>query len=236
MDSALGTRPVPSGLAHQRELGYCASVAVSRAAFVCMMMGGVPLAACGNTATLSHRGGLVHEGKITAGSPDSIVFESDAGLSYASPRAEVHEIDHPGNVAATLGGIVLGHGLLSIGVAMDECRNDERFTDEGEQAGFCTGIFAPAVVGLGLLVYGVFTYSRSKAAAEDTSFPASSAAALPRPPGYDYPPSPYQPLEPTGYAPAATRQSPPAQPAAVEPAPPLPSAPPAPPSPGAQSL
>ncbi|SRR5690606_27177306 len=154
----------------------------------------MPLVACGSSATLTHRNGALTEAKITGGSPEAIIVESDAGLSYAIPRSDIHEIDHPGNVAATIGGAVLGYGLLNIGLALDECQKDERFESGAEQAGFCTGVFSPAVVGLGLLIYGLYTHHRSTSAVDDTSFPSASAARL-APPG-DYQPPPDWALPP----------------------------------------
>lgn len=172
------------------------------------------------------------EGRIKGGSSGSLMIQdSNTGAMYAIPRSEIREIDHPGNVAATLGGVATGYGLLNVMVGLEDCRNEERFSSNTEQNAFCAGLFTPLAVGVGLLIYGISVYSGSKSRAADTSLEVY-APDMPTP---DYGPRPPQPppwgAPASGAAPVqggVPSTAPPAPPAAAPPAPAA--APPAPPS------
>src|SRR5688572_24976207 len=107
--------------------------------------------ACSTTATIHRSNGMMMEGSIEGGSPDYIVVTPRFGPRQEVPRSDIAEIDHPGNVHALLGGIFLGYGIVNIAVGMEECQNN------GDGA-YCTGVFLPAAVGTGLLVWGLTTW------------------------------------------------------------------------------
>jgi len=74
------------------------------------------------------------------------------------PRGEITDIDHPGNVAAAIGGGIAGYGAVNIAFAADGC--------DSEGTAFCIGVFTPAVVGVSLLTYGLIIYGSSVSAAD----------------------------------------------------------------------
>ena len=152
-----------------------------RAAYCCILLLAGSSAGCSTAATISRYSGPDIDGRITGGGPDAIVVEDDSGISYAIPRRDVREIDHPGNVVAILGGVQAAYGVLNIAVGLSRCRDDANFASEAEQSGFCTGIFLPVVVGASMMVWGLIVHQRSSGAAKDTSLPPSMTQALPVP-------------------------------------------------------
>ena len=177
--------------------------------------------ACSTTATIHRSNGMMMEGTIEGGSPDYIVVAPRYGRRQEVPRNEIAEIDHPGNVHALLGGIFLGYGIVNIAVGYEECQNN------GDGA-YCTGVFVPAAVGTGLLVWGLATWMGSTSSAEDMSMeprarepaPAPVPAALPPHDAVQSAPAPLAPppAEPPPAAPPPTSPPPAAPP---PPAPPV---------------
>jgi len=164
------------------------------------------------------------EGRIKGGSSGSLMIQdSNTGAMYAIPRSEIREIDHPGNVAATLGGVATGYGLLNVMVGLEDCRNEERFSSNTEQNAFCAGLFAPLAIGAGLLIYGISVYSGSKSRAADTSLEMYAPDAPT--PNYD-PYGPRPPMPPPWGAPASAAPVPGAAPPAPPAAAPAPAVPP----------
>lgn len=190
-------------------------------AFILLASGA--LSACSTTATITRLSGPPVEGDIVGGSRNSIVVTDDNGFRHAIPRSDIRDIDHPGNVHATVGGAVLAYGVLNIAVGLPEC---ERRTDN--QGAFCVGIFTPAVLGAGMILWGLLTHAGSVNAAEDVSMREPDDTLTPR-----YAPQPNGMLAPQGqgYPQPFYRQT--AQPPAAPPppGPPSPSSPPSPPGP-----
>lgn len=79
------------------------------------------------------------------------------GITTRIPRSEIKDIDHPGNVAATLGVLLTALGVLDIVFGASSCK------DKG--TAFCVGVFAPSVLGSGLTLYGGIVHGRSVSAA-----------------------------------------------------------------------
>jgi hypothetical protein len=79
------------------------------------------------------------------------------GITTRIPRSEIKDIDHPGNVAATLGALLVALGVLDIVFGAPSCK------DKG--TAFCVSLFAPSVLGSGLTLYGGIVHSRSVSAA-----------------------------------------------------------------------
>jgi hypothetical protein len=168
--------------------------------------------ACSTTATIYRNSGMMMEGSIIGGSRDAILVEPNHGPRQEVPRDDIAEIDHPGNVHALVGGIVLAYGIGNIAVGMDECQNR---TDQ--QAAFCVGVFTPAALGAGMLIWGLATWVGSKGSADDVSLPSMEreeptkpvSAALPPASAVRPAPAPAAP----GPAPAAPAPAAPAEPA-----------------------
>ncbi len=77
----------------------------------------VPLAGCGRTALVTTRDMRVHEGVLVDGSGDALRIDPVGAPAHDIPRADIVEIDHPGNVALTfgLGASAVGGGLMVLG-------------------------------------------------------------------------------------------------------------------------
>ncbi|HVU01674.1 MAG TPA: hypothetical protein VHE30_07980 [Polyangiaceae bacterium] len=192
------------------------------------------LTACSTTATISRVSGPPVEADIVGGTPSRIIVEDESGTRVAIPRSDIRDIDHPGNVHAVVGSGILAYGLLNIAVGLPECRSRDV-----EQVPFCTGLFAPAVVGAGMIVWGLLTHSASVDSTMDTSMPEPFPAnggwgpplAPPSPAPFGVPPAPLfaPPAAPPSGTDAVT--APPAPPGPPPPVPPAPVAPPSPPVP-----
>ncbi len=136
------------------------------------------LAGCGSSALLSMKRGVLVDGRITGGDSDSVFVESASqeGTSHlAVPRAEITDIDHPGNVAATLGGILSAYGTANAAVGAPGC-------DQRGGGAFCVGVFLPLAIGIPVFIYGLVTWQRSRSAAAAVEGRPSA------PPGYSAPP------------------------------------------------
>jgi hypothetical protein len=120
---------------------------------------------CSTTATITRISGPPIEASIEGGSPSSIVLEGGAVVS----RNDIRDVDHPGNVHAVVGGVILGYGLLNIAAAASTCGDSGEFVSKGEQNAFCVGMVTPALVGLGMTIWGLVVNSESKSALNDTS-------------------------------------------------------------------
>src|SRR5690606_26583389 len=118
---------------------------------------------CTTTSTIYRVSGPPVEADIVGGSRSALLLEDDDGRKSILPRGDVHEIDYPGNVHAVVGGIVLGYGVLNVATAMEDCQ-EGRGDTELEQRSFCVGVFTPAAVGLGMLIWGVLVNTAAKKA------------------------------------------------------------------------
>ncbi len=113
---------------------------------------------CGTTATITRRSEPPLEAKITRHDTRKVYVETFAGGGEVGiPRQDVVDIDHPGNVAATIGGVLSGYGVANIIVGARQC--------DTQGAAYCTGVFLPAALGVPLLIYGVSMWGSSVDAA-----------------------------------------------------------------------
>ncbi len=117
----------------------------------------IPVAAlvmgCSSTATLTRVGAPEVDGKVVTSDSQTIYVETD-GRTSPIARQSVTDIDHPGNVAAIVGGMVTAYGAANIVIGAPDC-------NRGEVA-YCTGVFLPAALGAPMLLWGVATWARSK--------------------------------------------------------------------------
>lgn len=136
--------------------------------YLAMMLG------CSTTSTIRRANGPEVEGDIVGGSRDSIFVDTPAGREHEIPRDDVTSIDYPGNVHSNVGAGFLVYGALNIAAGLPECQ--QRTENQGA---YCAGVFTPAVVGLGLLIWGLAIERGQKNGVDDLSRP-SRPKALPR--------------------------------------------------------
>jgi hypothetical protein len=111
---------------------------------------------CGTTATIRLDTGAVVEGTIVRSNREVIIFDNGVEEDRV-PRRTVADIDHPGNVAGTIGLLLSLYGVINIAVGAPKC--DEK------GAAFCLGVFSPLAAGVILTGYGLSIYSTSVSAA-----------------------------------------------------------------------
>ncbi|MGZ3457850.1 MAG: hypothetical protein ACXU86_05015 [Archangium sp.] len=125
------------------------------------------LCGCSTTATISRINGGTFDARIQRSTPSAVVVQTESGQEVSIPRSEITDIDHPGNVAAVIGGLVSAYGLANIAVGAPQC---------GTQSGaYCAGVFLPAALGVSMLAWGLGTWIGSTSAA---SSPSGSSASL----------------------------------------------------------
>ncbi|MDC0746716.1 hypothetical protein [Polyangium mundeleinium] len=139
------------------------------APFAALVMG------CSTTATISRINEPDIEGKIISADDGILMVETRAGHD-SIPLLSVTDIDHPGNVAATIGTLLTGYGVANIIVGAPDC--------ERGGAAYCLGVFLPATIGLPLMIWGFTTWGKSQYAAtprsprSDVSFTVLPAASF----------------------------------------------------------
>jgi len=122
---------------------------------------------CSTTSTIAriHEGPI--EGDIVGGSTKSIFVARDSGGECEVERDDVSSIDYPGNVHRNAGIAVSLYGALNIALGVPKCV--ERRSDD--KAAFCTGVFIPAAIGIGLIAWGLAVEHGQTSAVADTSRP-----------------------------------------------------------------
>lgn len=133
---------------------------------------------CSTTSTIAriHEGPV--EGDIVGSSSESIFIARDGGGECEIKRDDISSIDYPGNVHRNVGIAVGVYGALNIAVGMPKC--EERTDDK---AAFCTGVFIPAAIGIGMIAWGLLVehgQTSAVAAASRPSAPPNGRAGTPR--------------------------------------------------------
>jgi hypothetical protein len=123
---------------------------------------GVLAMGCSTTATIARVGEPEIEGKIVASGDGLLQVETRAGNTPVAMQ-NVTDIDHPGNVAGTIGALVTAYGVTNIVVGMPQC--------ERQGGAYCVGVFLPAAIGLPLAIWGFATWGKSKYAANEGTRP-----------------------------------------------------------------
>lgn len=128
---------------------------------------------CGTMAEVRMADGRVLEGKIRGGDVDAIYLgESRVRV----PRKDIVDIDHPGNGAAITGISLVVYGILNGFYVTSQLDNEEDlFINETWTS--VVG-FSPAIVGLGLVIWGGIVWLGSTGAAEERTQPVSVAPLL----------------------------------------------------------
>jgi hypothetical protein len=130
------------------------------------------LGGCGTTATIRRSSGPAIEAEIVGGDRDNVYYRDDNEYGSfrhrtAIGRDEITDIDHPGNVAALLGGILAVYGLINISAGAGQC--------SAREVPFCVGVFLPAAIGVPWFGWGMSTWIGSRSAAQEGSPTASKA-------------------------------------------------------------
>jgi len=107
---------------------------------------------CGTTALINKKGGESIEGKILGNDQENVYIQT-YGKPTPIKKAEITDIDHPGNGVLITGIFLTAYGILNIAVGAPKCST--------EGASFCTGVFTPAAVGLGMGIWGYVVWSGS---------------------------------------------------------------------------
>jgi hypothetical protein len=133
------------------------------------------LASCGTNA-LIRDAQYVHDVPIMRSTPTEIIVRTNEG-ERAIPRAEIRDIDHPGNVLALVGLPIFALGVANL-LGAWSCADGDGETNDwcvGRGAGFLT-----ASIGGVMTVFGVTVYGRSvsRAHTDDGGTPASSTGTL----------------------------------------------------------
>jgi hypothetical protein len=152
--------------------------------FKLAVLGLVFLTGCGTSATITRRSGTAIDAEIISSDEENVYVRSASG-TQPIPRREIADVDHPGNVAAVIGGVVAVYGAANIAVGAPQC-------DEGGPA-YCVGVFTPAVIGGSIFIWGLATYDGSVKALENPEqktrsgqvlvLPTHQFAGLPKTPG-----------------------------------------------------
>ena len=102
------------------------------------------------------------EATIVGGSDRYLYVESEDGRVVRIARKNVTDLDHPGNVEAIIGGVLLAEGAALAGLGMASRNQTDRAI-----FGTFGGIIG--VPGLILLAHGLIEWSRSNGAMDDRS-------------------------------------------------------------------
>lgn len=108
------------------------------------------------------------ESSVIGGTAQSVIVEG-GGFREEIPRSSIREYDYPGNVHGNIGALLLGYGILNIAVALP---NVDEWPEE-ERGPAYVGAAIPAVVGAGMLIWGLIVNQSAKSAVSDTNMAAS---------------------------------------------------------------
>jgi hypothetical protein len=109
------------------------------------------LTGCSSNATILTRDRVI-EAEVLGSSRTQIEFALPH-RKFKLRRDDIEDIDHPGNVHAVVGGLLLPYGLLNIYAGHAEC--DRR------GAAVCAGVYLPLLIGAGMLAWGMVVWDRS---------------------------------------------------------------------------
>jgi hypothetical protein len=131
------------------------------------------LCGCSTTATITLSSGDQFEAKILGSEQDKLIVKTAEGAEVPIARSEITDIDHPGNAAAAVGGVLSAYGALNIAAGIPKCSE--------ELGASCPFIFVPAAAGASMLIWGLVTWAESSHAAAGNS-PPQNSGAVPAPP------------------------------------------------------
>lgn len=137
------------------------------------------------TATIHRRGQHDLEGAIQSSNAQFVYVRTGDGQVVAVPRADIAEVDHPGNVAAVVGGVFAGGAVgLVVGGGVAGHAADGARQGDGDVTG---GLLAVSGIAIGIpalvtTLAGLGVWGHSKRAAEnDGPTPAIDLGVVPAP-------------------------------------------------------
>jgi len=142
----------------------------------------VAMSGCSTTATVITRDGKRDETRVVGGDREVLLLQNDDGAEKVVRRADVKDIDHPGNVVATLGGLIASSYASALIVSGTFCG-----TSGASGGSSCTLLLGTSggmtALGAGMLVWGLWAWLSSKnAVSESLSNPALPMPVTPLPP------------------------------------------------------
>jgi hypothetical protein len=148
------------------------------------------LCGCAATATvMTKRGSL--EATVNGGDAESLVVTNEVGLERRVPREEIVDIDHPGNVLATVFGVSAAVLGLDVGVLAASGTCSGPVIGRGLGIGPCVAAGSLAALSVGFFALGLWQWVTSRNAVMNP-LPASDGdiATIPFafPPGEQPPP------------------------------------------------
>lgn len=139
------------------------------------------LSGCSTTATIGRVDGGAYTARIVRSDQRSLFVKTSAeGQEIAIPRANVSEIDHPGNGMAVFGALLTAYGAMNIAAGAGTC---------SEVGGaYCVGTVLPAAVGIPILIWGMNTWTNSTHAAHggNTAFYTGVVPSPPPASAFDF--------------------------------------------------
>ncbi len=117
------------------------------------------LPACATTATLYTPGAPV-EATLNGGDDETMLVTTESGLKRRVRREDVREIDHPGNVLATVFGV--GGGVLALESIVLTATSACRSTTTGPGPALCIGLGGVSAALFGVMAVGLWTWITSK--------------------------------------------------------------------------
>jgi hypothetical protein len=140
------------------------------------------LCGCTTTATFLTRDTGLLEARIVGGDRTNLLVQTESGAERVLARADVVDIDHPGNVVALIGGIIAGSGAVNLGTFALTCSSG--FGSTGSQ---CAPIYvvlgSMVAAGAGMLTWGLWTWLTSRGLVTSTlETPPPPPEPLPGPP------------------------------------------------------
>ena len=130
---------------------------------------------CGMSAHIETKQGRRVEARIVGGSPGSVYLAGDNHERFTLRRDEISDVDFPGNVMMLGGAALTAFGSYRLWFGDTTCGGLG-------QAGNCLGAVMPAVGGLLVFAWGLYSYYRSTHAFEDRSRPEPDPPMAPRAP------------------------------------------------------
>jgi len=127
---------------------------------------------CGITATVTYKTGAKQEGEIVRGDATHLVIATPE-QRLVIPKAEIADIDHPGDVMASIGAGVAATGILNLTTPFLKCTAGNNT--------FCMGWLGGGMVaatGLVLTTLGLISWQHSVTAATEVSLPALTVAPV----------------------------------------------------------
>lgn len=144
------------------------------------------LCGCSTTATISRSHGRPVEATLYRSDNEALFARTEQGVDVVIPRAEVTDIDHPGNAIAIVGALLGAQGAVSIAAGHGSCGK----LTGSMSAAYCVGTYLPAAIGGAMLVWGLATWANSSTSASDRSLSGFSGTVPtpPRPSPFDFSP------------------------------------------------